>query len=83
MATKGNKVEKTLAVGGNKGRNIAAGKITYSDKGIIKSRRLDSDINNSIVRNLERGGAKRVETNSSLSVRKYEIIGGKKFAVVS
>jgi len=83
MATKGNPVEKTLAVGGNKGRNIAAGKITYSDKGIIKSRRLDSDINNSIVRNLERGGYVKRDSKSSLSVRKYEIIGGKKFAVVS
>jgi hypothetical protein len=83
MATKGAAVEKTLGVGGNVGRGIAAGKITYGDKGMIKSRRLDADINNSIVRNLERGGYVKRDSKSSLAVRKYEIIGGKKFAVVS
>ena len=82
MATKGNTVEKTLAVGGNVGRGIAAGKITYGDKGMIKSRRLDSDINNSIVRNFERGGAERVETASSLKVVRKETIGGKVFKVI-
>ena len=56
---------------------------TYSSKGMTKSARLDSDINNSVVRAFERGGARRVESDSSLKVRKYEIIGGKKFAVVS
>ena len=56
---------------------------TYSSKGMMKSARLDSDINNSVVRAFERGGARRVESDSSLKVRKYEIIGGKKFAVVS
>lgn len=56
---------------------------TYSNKGMMKSARLDADINNSVVRAFERGGARRVESSSSLKVRKYEIIGGKKFAVVS
>jgi len=83
MATKGAAVEKTLAVGGNVARGMKRGGITWGDKGMIKSRRLDSDINNDTVRNFERGGAKKVETSSSLKVRKYEIIGGKKFAVVS
>lgn len=56
---------------------------TYSNKGMMKSARLDADINNATVRNFERGGAERVTSSSSLKVRKYEIIGGKKFAVVS
>ena len=55
---------------------------TYSNKGMMKSSRLDADINNATVRNLERGGAKKVETASSLKVVRYEVIGGKKFAVV-
>ena len=57
--------------------------MTYSNKGMMKSGRLDADINNATVRNLERGGAQKVESKSSLKVRKYEIIGGKRFAVVS
>ena len=82
MATKGNTVERTLAVGGNVGRGIAAGKITYGDKGMIKSRRLDSDINNSIVRNLERGGYVKRDSASSLKVVRTETIGGKVFKVI-
>ena len=57
--------------------------MSYSNKGMMKSGRLDADINNATVRNFERGGAERVTSSSSLKVRKYEIIGGKKFAVVS
>ena len=57
--------------------------MSYSNKGMMKSGRLDADINNATVRAFERGGAERVESASSLKVRKYEIIGGKKFAVIS
>ena len=56
---------------------------TYSNKGMMKSARLDADINNATVRAFERGGAERVETASSLKVRKVEVIGGKKFKVIS
>ena len=83
MATKGAAVEQKLAVGGNVARGMKKGGITWGDKGMIKSRRLDSDINNATVRNFERGGAKKVETSSSLRVRKTEVIGGKVFKVIS
>jgi len=57
--------------------------MTYSNKGMMKSGRLDADINNATVRAFERGGAERVETASSLKVRKVEVIGGKRFKVIS
>ena len=56
---------------------------TYSSKGMTKSARLDSDINNSVVRAFERGGYKKAESSSSLRVRRVEEIGGKKFKVIS
>jgi hypothetical protein len=56
---------------------------TYSSKGMMKSARLDADIRTAQVRAFERGGAKKVETASSLKVRKVEVIGGKKFKVIS
>ena len=55
---------------------------TYSNKGMMKSARLDADVNNATVRAFENGGARKVETASSLKVVRYEVIGGKKFAVV-
>ncbi len=57
--------------------------MTYSNKGMMKSGRLDADINNATVRAFERGGAERVESTSSLKVRKVEVIGGKRFKVIS
>ena len=57
--------------------------MTYSNKGMMKSGRLDADINNATVRAFERGGAERVESASSLKVRKVEVIGGKKYKVIS
>ena len=56
---------------------------TYSNKGMMKSARLDADINNATVRAFERGGAERVETASSLKVRRVEVINGKRFKVIS
>ena len=82
MAVAGAKIEKTLGVGGNAGRGMKRGGITYGSKAMMASRRLNSDINNATVRNFERGGAKKVETSSSLKVVSYEIIGGKKFKVI-
>ena len=56
---------------------------TYSNKGMSKSSRIDSDVNNSVVRAFERGGYKHAETSSSLKVRRVEEIDGKRFKVIS
>ena len=56
---------------------------TYSNKGMMKSARLDADIRTAQVREFERGGAKRVESASSLKVRKVEVINGKRYKVIS
>ena len=56
---------------------------TYSNKGMSKSSRLDSDVNNSVVRAFERGGYRAVETSSSLKVRRVEEINGKKYKIIS
>ena len=56
---------------------------SYSDKAEMKSRRLDCDLNTPQVAAFERGGAQRLESESSLKVRKIEVIGGKKYKVIS
>jgi hypothetical protein len=55
---------------------------TYSNKGMMKSARLDADVKTAQVRAFENGGAQKVETASSLKVVRYEVIGGKKFKVI-
>lgn len=57
--------------------------ITYSSKAEMKSRRLDCEMNTPQVENFERGGAQRLESESSLKVRKIEVINGKKYKVIS
>ena len=57
--------------------------ITYSSKAEMKSRRLDCEMNPPQVENFERGGAQRLESESSLKVRKIEVINGKKYKVIS
>ena len=56
---------------------------TYSNKGMMKSARLDADIRTAQVREFERGGATKAESASSLKVRRVEVINGKKFKVIS
>ena len=56
---------------------------SYSNKGMMKSARMDADVNNATVRAFENGGARKMESASSLKVRKVEVIGGKKFKVIS
>ena len=57
--------------------------ITYSSKAEMKSRRLDCEMNTPQVENFERGGSQRLESESSLKVRKIEVINGKKYKVIS
>ena len=61
-------------------------KITYSSKAEMKSRKLDCDLNTPQVEQFERGGARKLESDSSLKVRKIEKIpalGNKTFKVIS
>ena len=58
----------------------------YSSKADMKSRRIDCDLNTSQVEQFERGGARKLESESSLKVRKVERIpelGNKLFKVIS
>jgi len=60
--------------------------ITYSSKAEMKSRRLDCEMNTPQVEQFERGGARKLESESSLKVRKVERIpelGNKLFKVIS
>jgi len=54
---------------------------SYSNKGMMKSARLNFVSEQE--RAFGRGGATKVESASSLKVRKVEVINGKKFKVIS
>lgn len=55
----------------------------YSAKAEMKSAKLDCDLRTPQVESFERGGAQRLESESSLKVRKIEVIDGKKYKVIS
>jgi len=55
----------------------------YSGKAEMKSAKLDCDIKTPQVAAFERGGAQKLESESSLKVRKIEVINGKKYKVIS
>lgn len=55
----------------------------YRNRGEIKTRYLDADMNTPQVRNFEQGVALDRSKSASFRNRRYEVIGGKKFLVIS
>ena len=70
----------------NKGPVDPVSTYRYSNKAEMKSAKLDCDLKTPQVESFERGGARKLESESSLKVRKIEKIpalGNKTFKVIS